>query len=52
MWTYPGGDLKGSFSPKLRMQGAAAGDRESEDSLLKMAIENAVENFAKQAASM
>jgi hypothetical protein len=52
MWTYPGGDLKGSFSPKLRMQGAAPGDRESEDSLLKMAIESAVENFAKQATSM
>lgn len=52
MWTYPGGDLKGSFTPKLRMQGAAPGDRESEDSLVKMAIENAVENFAKQAASM
>jgi len=52
MWTYPGGDLKASFSPKLRMQGASPGDRESEDSLLKMAIENAVENFAKQAASM
>jgi hypothetical protein len=52
MWTYPGGDLKGSFSPKLRMQGASPGDRESEDSLLKMAVENAVENFARQAASM
>ena len=52
MWTYPGGDLKGSFTPKLRMQGASPGDRESEDSLVKMAVENAVENFARQAASM
>jgi HEAT repeat protein len=52
MWSYPGGDLKGSFSPKLRMQGASPGDRASEDSLLKMAVENAVETFAKQAASM
>jgi hypothetical protein len=52
MWTYPGGDLKASFSPKLRMQGASPGDRDSEDSLVKMAIESAVENFAKQAASM
>jgi hypothetical protein len=52
MWTYPGGDLKASFSPKLRMQGAAPGDRESEDSLVKMAVESAVDNFAKQAASM
>jgi hypothetical protein len=52
MWTYPGGDLKASFSPKLRMQGASPGDRESEDSLVKMAIESAIENFAKQAASM
>jgi len=52
MWTYPGGDLKGSFTPKLRMQGASPGDRESEDSLVKMAVESAVENFARQAASM
>ena len=34
------------------MQGASPGDRESEDSLVKMAVESAVENFARQAASM
>jgi hypothetical protein len=50
-WTYPGKALQGEFSPKLTMQGASPGDKESEDSLIKMAIENAIESFAKVTAS-
>jgi hypothetical protein len=51
MWSYPAKALQGEFSPKLTMQGASAGDKESEDSLIKMAIENAIESFAKVTAS-
>jgi hypothetical protein len=51
MWSYPDKALQGEFSPKLTMQGASAGDKESEDSLIKMAIENAIESFVKVTAS-
>jgi len=51
MWSYPDKALQGEFSPKLTMQGASAGDKESEDSLIKMAIENAIESFFKVTAS-
>jgi HEAT repeats len=51
MWSYPDKALQGEFSPKLTMQGASAGDKESEDNLIKMAIENAIESFAKVTAS-
>jgi hypothetical protein len=51
MWSYPDKALQGEFSPKLTMQGASPGDKESEDSLIKMAVENAIESFAKVTAS-
>jgi hypothetical protein len=51
MWTYPGKALQGEFSPKLTMSGASPGDTESEDSLIKMAIEKAMESFAQVTAS-
>jgi HEAT repeat protein len=51
MWTYPAKSLQGEFSPKLTMSGASAGDTESEDSLIKMAIEKAIESFAQVTAS-
>jgi hypothetical protein len=51
LWTYPGRALQGEFSPKLTMSGVSAGDRDSEDNLIKMAIERAVESFARVAAS-
>ena len=51
MWTYPGKALQGEFSPKLTMSGASPGDRASEDSLIKMAVERAIESFAQVAAS-
>jgi hypothetical protein len=51
MWSYPAKALQGEFSPKLTMSGASAGDTESEDSLIKMAIEKAIESFAQVTAS-
>jgi hypothetical protein len=51
MWSYPGKALQGEFSPKLTMAGASAGDKESEDNLIKMAVERAIESFARVAAS-
>ena len=51
MWTYPGKALQGEFSPRLTMSGATPGDVESENALIKMAVEKAVDNFATVAAS-
>lgn len=51
MWTYPAKALQGEFSPKLTMSGASAGDKESEDGLIKMAIEKAIDSFAQVTAS-
>jgi hypothetical protein len=51
LWTYPGRALQGEFSPKLTMSGAFAGDTEAEDNLIKMAVERAVESFARVVAA-
>jgi hypothetical protein len=51
MFTYPDKSLQGEFAPRLTYEGAPAGTA-SEDELLKMCIENAVETFQKVAASM
>jgi hypothetical protein len=51
MWSYPDKALQGEFTPKLTMPGASIGDRESEDSLIKMAVERAVDSFAQVVAS-
>jgi hypothetical protein len=51
LWSYPDKALQGEFSPKLTMSGASPGDKESEDSLIKMAIEKAIESFAQVTAS-
>jgi hypothetical protein len=51
MWSYPEKALQGEFSPKLTMPGASIGDRESEDNLIKMAVERAVDSFAQVVAS-
>jgi hypothetical protein len=51
MWTYPGKALQGEFSPRLTMSGATAGDADSENQLIKMAVEKAIDNFATVAAS-
>jgi len=51
MWTYPAKALQGEFSPKLTMSGASVGEKESEDNLIKMAVEKAIESFAQVTAS-
>ncbi len=51
MWSYPDKALQGEFAPKLTMPGANLGDRESEDSLIKMAVERAVDSFAQVVAA-
>jgi hypothetical protein len=51
MWSYPDKALQGEFAPKLTMPGASAGDRESENSLIKMAVERAVDSFAQVVAA-
>lgn len=52
MWTYPDKALQGEFSPKLTQSGTSKGDTASEDALMKMCVENAVETFQKVAASL
>jgi hypothetical protein len=52
LWTYPGRALQGEFSPKLTISGASPGDKESEDDLIKMAVERAIDSFAQVVASI
>jgi hypothetical protein len=51
MWSYPEKALQGEFTPKLTMPGASLGDRDTEDNLIKMAVERAVDSFAQVVAS-
>jgi hypothetical protein len=51
LWSYPSKSLQGEFSPKLTMSGVSAGDTDSEDELIKMAVEKALDNFARVAAA-
>jgi HEAT repeats len=51
MWTYPAKALQGEFAPRLTMSGASAGDVDSENQLIKMAVEKAIDSFATVAAS-
>ena len=52
MWTYPDKALQGEFSPKLTQSGTPKGDTQSENLLMQMCAENAVESFQKVAASL
>jgi hypothetical protein len=52
MWTYPGKALQGEFAPKLTQSDTPKSDKESEDLLMKMCVENAVETFHKVVASL
>jgi hypothetical protein len=52
MWTYPDKSLQGEFAPKLTQSGTPKGDIQSENLLIKMCAENAVETFQKVAASL
>lgn len=52
MWTYPGKALQGEFAPKLTQSDTPKKDKESEDVLMKMCVENAIETFQKVVASL
>lgn len=52
MWTYPTKALKGEFAPKLTQSDTPKPDPESETTLIKMCVENAVDTFTKVVASM
>ena len=52
MWTYPDKALKAEFQPKLTQQGTSKGDTESENLLMGMGAETAVQSFNKVAASL
>ncbi|MRG93265.1 hypothetical protein GF068_15180 [Polyangium spumosum] len=52
MWTYPGKALQGEFSPKLTQSDTPKTDVQSENVLMKMCVENAIDSFAKVVASM
>ena len=47
IFTYPGKALKGSIPVKLTQQGVSGTDEASEDELIKMAAERALEKFAQ-----
>ncbi|EYF07417.1 HEAT repeat domain-containing protein [Chondromyces apiculatus] len=52
MWTYPGKALQGEFAPKLTQSDTPKTDKESENVLMKMCVENAIETFQKVVASL
>ena len=52
MWTYPDKALQGEFAPKLTQSGTPKTDTQSEDVLMKMCVENAIESFQKVVASL
>ncbi|WP_437290726.1 HEAT repeat domain-containing protein [Sorangium sp. So ce406] len=52
MWTYPSKSLQGEFAPKLTQSGTPKKDVQSENVLMKMCVENAVETFQKVVASL
>ena len=52
MWSYPDKALQGEFAPKLTQSGTPKTDVESEDALMKLCVENAIESFQKVVASL
>lgn len=52
MWTYPDKALKAEFQPKLTQQNTSKGDTESENVLIGMGAESAIQSFTKVAASL
>jgi hypothetical protein len=52
MWTYPDKALQGEFAPKLTQSSTSKGDTQSENLLMKMCAETAIESFQKVAATM
>lgn len=52
MLSYPSRALRGEFSPKLTMSGVTPGDVDSENELIRMGVEKALDSFAAVAASV
>ncbi len=52
MWSYPDKALQGEFSPKITQDDTPSPDPKSEEVLVKLCIENAVETFHKIVASL
>ncbi|MEO7331652.1 MAG: hypothetical protein ABI193_23965, partial [Minicystis sp.] len=52
MWSYPDKALQGEFSPKITQSDTPSPDPKSEEVLVKLCIENAVETFHKIVASL
>lgn len=52
MWSYPDKALQGEFAPRLTQSGTPKKDAESEDALMKLCVENAIESFQKVVASL
>ena len=50
--SYPGKAIKGEFSLKLTQSNTAKGDKKSEDLLMKMSVESAIDNFLKAADTL
>lgn len=50
--TYPGKDVKGEFTNKLTQSGTPTEDKASEDELIKMNLERALDSFQKVVAAM
>lgn len=50
--SYPGKSIKGEFSLKLTQSNTAKGDKKSEDLLMKMIVESAIDNFLKAADTL
>jgi hypothetical protein len=51
MFSYPNKALQGEFAPKLTQSGTPSKDKESEDTLIKMAVSRAIDSFVKVAQS-
>jgi hypothetical protein len=52
MFTYPEKSLQGEFTPKFTQSDTPKGDVQSENTLLKMCAETAIDNFQKVTAAM
>lgn len=50
--SYPGKAIKGEFSLKLTQSNTAKGDKKSEDILMKLSVESAIDNFLKAADTL
>jgi hypothetical protein len=52
MATYPDKSIQASFSPKLTQSNTPSADTKSEDALIKLCAESAIDSFVKVTASM